>query len=517
MANPGGGSLPPEIINAVLRYLLPIESITFYESTGDTTSIHPSYKESRSSLASLCLVSKMFRNIATEILYQTALLDSKERLLCFFRTLLEAPSYQKYVRNLIWTGQISIEDEVNIKRTEPLHLTLNSEIEVHCISDDQITALTSLFNFESITHPTSSILAAVLYLSFRVRTLFLSIHPGLPPERTPGGLFRITSTPEQKALRTLFVRSTDQDPNQRTPLQTLETIILEPSYDHYVRTLNLAGVLSLHILPKLRHIILKGSPSFDCIVKARRQQPTVLQKIHTLYQVGHPFVRRDMALLVKAFPELITLHSEHRDEDSYSEVSSSSSNSDVTAFFNDPRDQEFLDNLHKLNTTLRSLSLSTVLGQSWSMRNTWGLRPRGLAQMEFLQHLRIDMIWLLGRIHVPSGNDVAALFPSSLVTVHLIDYWGETDLDTYWPPFEGDITSVQFFENILHSLHCSADLINLRSITVSSSNFDQSLLSESGIELVSAFTETKINLIFTSLDDSRATISSAWARTYIED
>ena len=94
--------------------------------------------------------------------------------------------------------------------------------------------------------------------------------------------------------------------------------------------------------------------------------------------------------------------------------------------------------------------------------------------MEFLQHLRVDFVWL-----VPRGNPtqllrIASFLPPSIKSLHLLDHWG-VDMTSFamakYPEFPEGMLPVEFLHLVLQSLlesYTSMGMINLREVKLSS-------------------------------------------------
>ncbi|KAH8784888.1 hypothetical protein F5883DRAFT_533725 [Diaporthe sp. PMI_573] len=105
----------------------------------------------------------------------------------------------------------------------------------------------------------------------------------------------------------------------------------------------------------------------------------------------------------------------------------------------------------------------------------------GLPQVPLIE-LTADCVWLFGRVDPSVAYQISSLLPSSLVSLHLIDYWAVSireegiKLDdeqlSYYPVFPSDLTPLDDVFAILHD-SCAAQHTRLKHITLSSPMFDE--------------------------------------------
>jgi len=122
----------------------------------------------------------------------------------------------------------------------------------------------------------------------------------------------------------------------------------------------------------------------------------------------------------------------------------------------------------KVSGTLENLSVTTSPGASWSDTNVSPQLPN-LDQMATLKHLRTESIWLFGRGDSFVALQLLDILPISLVHFHLIDYWGSSDINTFYPQFPSSLSLFGFYDQAFSRLYesCSMWLPNLKGIKLS--------------------------------------------------
>jgi hypothetical protein len=130
---------------------------------------------------------------------------------------------------------------------------------------------------------------------------------------------------------------------------------------------------------------------------------------------------------------------------------------------------------------LQYLSVTTPHDLSWhvfdlapSMSLTMSPFLRG---MEYLQHLRVDFIWLAARSNPSQLFHIASLLPPSIKSLHLLDYWGiaiTSGLPERYPGFPDDMPAIDFIHLVLEHLlesFTSMGLTSLREVKLSSKEY----------------------------------------------
>jgi hypothetical protein len=92
--------------------------------------------------------------------------------------------------------------------------------------------------------------------------------------------------------------------------------------------------------------------------------------------------------------------------------------------------------------------------------------------MTALNHLTTEVLWLFGKTN-PSALDVESLLPPSLVSLHLVDYWGVSKWKEYYPDFPDDSTPLEFLTKTMRHLHigCYTVLSKLKAVRLTSPYF----------------------------------------------
>lgn len=155
--------------------------------------------------------------------------------------------------------------------------------------------------------------------------------------------------------------------------------------------------------------------------------------------------------LTTIFPKLVSLEAEY---------------DDGSRKIND-LDTTVSEALLNVSGTLENLSLTTSPEASWSDEN---VLPQllNLNRMIALEHLTTESIWLFGRGESFTTLQLLDILPGSLVRFHLIDYWGNSNIDAFCPHFPNALSLLGFYDQLFSTLHknYSTRLHNFRDITL---------------------------------------------------
>ncbi|KAH8807672.1 hypothetical protein F5884DRAFT_789815, partial [Xylogone sp. PMI_703] len=177
---------------------------------------------------------------------------------------------------------------------------------------------------------------------------------------------------------------------------------------------------------------------------------------------------------------------------------------------------------------LQYLSMTTTHKLTWSglERSYWlhsnDTMPPFLRQMKSLQYLRVDFIWLAPRDDPGQLLHIASQLPTSIKSLHLLDYWGiamtKTRHDMY-PVFPNNMPPLEFMYLVLESLlqnYSLMGLTSLREVKLSSMQlyaWDLMITPtafESRRRLIEKFSQAGICLTLTGLREVRREEDEWW-------
>lgn len=486
--------------------------------------LRPHVLENRRTLWAACLVSRQISAVARDRLYKAVLINDCHGLLYLFRTLRTVPKLRILVRSFFWTGTLPQSDSDD---TECVDL-MPSLGAVFAALPPPVTDEDALFhrflNADNLAQLRAwQLLAVILAIMPKLTTLFLVIGHLLPPprmqqvyidEELDGGgtaeeradliLFR-QETFELIAIRALITED-EMIPTTlgRPILPELQLFMLDHTSDTtpFVGACRGEDVVDglLRLCPQLRYIQTKGSLHF-----LRLSEPAPSTSMKSLLVRRVIFPTSDFPTLVEMQPNLASLRivlldgDEHHNPDSWG------------------RSFEELTKLRQL----RYLSLTTPHDISWSGSHSHPIMPPFLRRMGSLQHLRVDFIWLAA-INDPSPLlHLASFLPSSIKSLHLLDYWGvdmtSTRRDKY-PEFPDGILPLEFMHQVLENLlqnSASMGLTSLRHVRLSSLECTRDRLHWTTIRishhsLMRRFQEARICLEMTGLEEAREEEDGWW-------
>ncbi|KAI0534943.1 hypothetical protein GGR58DRAFT_30765 [Xylaria digitata] len=170
---------------------------------------------------------------------------------------------------------------------------------------------------------------------------------------------------------------------------------------------------------------------------------------------------------------------------------------------------------------LQYLSLTTPHDLTWFNEDPHLTLSKFLRQMESIQHLRIDMIWLADRNDPCLLFRIASLLPPSVQSLHLLDYWAismTSNRRDRHPVFPKNMTATEFMQLVLENLlqnYRANGLTSLREVKLSSSEYakDRSRWTgarQSLFRLIWRFSQAGIRLIVTGHEEARDEEEGWW-------
>lgn len=214
--------------------------------------------------------------------------------------------------------------------------------------------------------------------------------------------------------------------------------------------------------PKLRRLEVKQSPNFRAISRNVQQTVGTLNNMKELLFFSGRLDQGDMAAMVSAFPRLVSLRAEFRhlsNNPSFLALPSGTSEA-----------------LLNVSGTLETLSLATypAEGDWFRSKSSPSSLPSSLStlnQMVKLKDLTVESIWLFGTQYPDVALQLSHLLPASLVRLHLVDRWGDSEPAHFYPGFPEDWSPLVFYEGLVQALckECHTYFSGLREVTFASS------------------------------------------------
>ncbi|KAE9372621.1 hypothetical protein N431DRAFT_439698 [Stipitochalara longipes BDJ] len=475
--------LPQELLLRIIDYLLPTGRVTTLESWADTPQLNRSLVESRAVLCNICHVSRQFNAIATSFLYKVVVLKNRRELLCFFRTLLSARHLRPLVSSFAWVGTLSGLG-TRLQQGEPTKDEEMERVISQCWSgidwppasaeDVFIVRRLNLDPTNPRTFRAFQILGAILGMVSQLKSLFTllgSVSDGVIQRG------QLPECPELLSIGRLLAPETwmygsyesanivDPPPISLHILQSLQTITLEPHSERNTQIYYPTPVLELisRFCPCLERIEIKGINHWrimfpdDTGLKPELVNGNAKELI--LRRAWHP--QGSIPVIGSVFPNLRRLYAEWDD-----------GSSDTLPGFQWPTDRDICKGLSKMKQTLEVLHLTTTPGSSWQRSNFPSLLSPALGRMTALKHLTTETLWLFGKIN-PSALDIESLLPSSLVSLHLVDYWGVSEGKEFYLDFSDGSSPLEFLTKTMRHLHigCYTSLSKLKAVRLTSPYF----------------------------------------------
>jgi len=480
-----------------MNFLLPAGGIrvTTLESWADAPQLDRSFLESRSALHSLCQVSHNFNAVATSYPYKIVVLKSRKDLICFFRTLLSARHLRPLVSSLVWVGVLSglgalvqnvaqlgeaIEDEEMERVASQYWIGIDWPPAV--AEDISIIRRLNLDPSNSLTFRHFQIFGAILGMTLQLESLFTTLGCVSPGVIMAG---RYPECPELLGIERLLapaqwmygehesISSVDLPTSSLRALKSLRTITLEAHSGAAAQTNPPALVLRLFLefCPCLERIEIKASNHWRCLLTDQRRseepRPGVVHgNVKELILRWAYFPQSSLPVIGRVFPNLRRLYAEWGDESNYTSPNYGSpgmgwqSESDISP------------GLAGLEQTLELLHLTTKPGSSWVEPSFPSVLFPTLGRMTTLNHLTTETLWLFGKAN-DFTLDLESLLPPSLISLHLIDYWGVSEWDSFYPDFFDGSNQFELLTKIMRHLHvgCYTFLSKLKAIRLTSPYF----------------------------------------------
>lgn len=536
-------TLPNELKIKVMRQLVPFSvSITDYSSTPGQATRRPDNEPwaSRQALAVACLASRELKTICKPLLYEAVALKDCRELLCLLRTLAIDPGLRSWVRRFAWVNLIR-----NVDVNQPI-VEMGPELDGLLVEfsaiwprtgrDNMLSELFQLRTTDLASFSLWKVLGVVVATLRHVRTLFLT-HGGpqldsrgqeyhaehdaiahlLSPALLPASelWYTVTRPDIDRADPTgSAARIHQQD---RRHFLMLEEIIIDTCdrAQDYTAAIKTPWTLWFLILncPRLRRVELKGTTGFWAIL-----DPVLLRNSNR-NQPERPLIApRNLLLLPQPVGAKVQKLVMHRLEWAHWEIMQNifpNLERLVTVFQHGDwrcrrrrpqRPDKLINIVPDLGRsitlwqgTLRSLTLTgffssngkmlgngyhdnLLLGYRWLIVDMPPFLSPGLPQVP-LTELTTDCVWLFGRVDPSVAFQIPSLIPSSLVSLHLIDYWAvpideevfeEGEWLRYYPAFPSGLTPLGFLDKVFSILHdsCATEHARLEHITLSSPLFD---------------------------------------------
>lgn len=440
-------TLPDELKVKIMRTFVPSSiSCTNYDSSRFGPLQRPDNKPwaSRQTLAAFCLASNQLNAICSPLLLEVVALRNHREVMCFLRSLMRNHNLRARVRRL---GYVCLARIDNKNRRIPEAAPTSKGPMVGDPSSWPITgpdrAMINMFHLGAkdminSLDATQKALAVILAMLPRVEALFLthgangfgSLWPSFDMEQDP--VARLLNPPLQS-------------------LATLEDIIVDSHSNTW--TLWFLILNCRH----LRRVVLKGPVKFDAKVSLREwrinqldsaeiesQRPPMMQQVQLLSRAAVGNIQElslyksrtvKWDIIPKIFPDLKRLSTVFADTGWRDAFWSDDWTSRQPVRLPDALGQVIA--LYK--SSLRSLTVTDALsdnewtsgeGRRWDSSSTAffyvapipPLLSPGLAQVPLVE-LTTDCAWLFGRDDTTISYQISSLLPSSLVSLHLIDYW----------------------------------------------------------------------------------------------
>ncbi|KAL2285381.1 hypothetical protein FJTKL_08300 [Diaporthe vaccinii] len=539
----GGGTisllnLPQDIFLGILDQLRPDGPLTTYESRARRPIGRPSHVECRTSLLNACLASKELYGLVIPCLYRNSLIRDRRELFHFFRTLARRPDRRPMVRSFAWVGILRGEAVKPGSSAALLHeeATMIAE-RWNSIKDEwpcdrldhDIAELLKINGPDTLKD--CKLLGAVLALCPRIKWLFMRNGGtrGIP-------LDGFNVCPESDAVtpflrRYVFGESRESQgsvrPYDHHFLQDLQSLTID---DHNgegerLRTEIILAGLFLNS-PLLRRLEVKHPPHF-AYIKTNFRTPgedskPLAENVEEVLVFCGDDPQDDMSAIV-AFPKLRTLRAEFRD--------GSASPLEIFSFPHPrPRIPGALLNVSK---TLETLCLTTS-PETYPAEGRWESKtyPSSLStlnQMTKLKDLTTECIWLFGSADPAVALQLPHLLPPSLARLHLIDYWGNSNLAEFYPEFPDGWSVLDFYVHVFQALRNECQVYNrdLKEVTFASNYLtshaeatapfrgrfqDETEITQARLQILKVLF-SQVGVIFNVLthEESTAMIHARWA------
>lgn len=317
-------------------------------------------------------------------------------------------------------------------------------------------------------------------------------------------------------------------------LQDLEVLTIE-AHSNMAAGVNTERILAGLFMnsPLLRRVEVKQSPIFEAILRDLRppmeHQNPLTDNVEEVLLLNGDHPQDDMAAIVAIFPRLVSLWAEFKDGSARPQL----------VYHLPPEASEAL---LRVSETLETLSLTTTPKTSCRWANGQWIRhesyPSSLStlnQMAKLKNLTTESIWLFGTEDpVSVAMQLPHLLPPSLVRLHLIDYWGNSDPVKFYPEFSDNWGPLEFYVNIFEALQreCHLHLSELREVTLASTylcihaqaavstseqgQHEENAITQALVRLLKLrFAHVGVHFSIISPEESIAMVHAGWADTHV--
>lgn len=586
--------LPSELKIKVMRQLVHCGSITDYDYQPGQA-IRRAGNEpwvSRQSLAAACLASRQLEIICKPLLYESVALKDCRELLCLLRSLANNPRLRARVRRFAW---VHLVHDVDINQPVVNMSSMLEGLVSECRSvwpktprDRIVAELFQLWQTDPASFFLWKVLGVVISTLPRVQSLFIT-HGGLQLDcngankSAEHNAIAHLLTPALLPASTIWQEIDRSDPSgsgprirQRNPrsLRMLEEIIID-SWDTEVGEIA-TGVKTARSLwylmlncPHLRRVELKGEVPFNAMLDPMAGASILpLPAVH-LYappnflllpqpvgaKVRELVIHRSEAIqwdfMLAIFPNLERLVTIFQDGDWRSQHHRPLPPISDVPFPIIPPDMRRSIPLDEI--PLRSLTVTGFLsnngqttekgytsnadwGPHWVIKDLAPLFSPRLLELP-LTELTTDCVWLFGREDPSKAYEARSLLPSSLNSLHLIDYWAvPVDEDVveggerlgYYPVFPSGLSPICFLAKVFAILYNSyaTEQSRLQSITLSSPIFDEAgrwstpdtqPIDRDDVRMWkenfrNSFSRIGVRFSFTTMRELERTVRSSWAR-----
>ncbi|RFU27784.1 hypothetical protein B7463_g8563, partial [Scytalidium lignicola] len=508
--------MSPELWLKILHHYVPSDAPTTIAIQSSKAELRPHILEYRWTLWAACQVSRQVGASATLCLYQAVLINDLRELLYFYRTLRTVPKLQTLVRSFSWTGLLPQSDAEDTECVDLMPSLVPVFTSLPPPVTEKDTLLHQYLHGDNLAEFRAwQLLGVVLAIIPKLTTLFLVLGRLMPGLRIQPRLLYYEfgdreSTAEERADLFKF----RQEAYEFFAIRLLDPVLASAGYpflpelqililDHISNVPPIAfnndGVIEdlQRLCPQLRYIQTKSRIHLANAV----EEPACSTSMKSLLVRNQRFPASDFPRMQVIYPNLISLrivllsgHETHPLFDSFKALT-------------------------KLRH-LQYLSMTTPHDITWAFLDRHPTMSPFLHQMESLQHLRVDFIWLTPRNNPSRLLHIASLLPPSIKSLHLLDYWAiamtSTDRDKY-PVFPDDMPALEFLhlmlENLLRSC-TSMGLINLKEVKLSSIQYAKgrmlTIARASLSSLIRQFWQAGICLTMTGLEEARNEEEGWW-------
>jgi len=483
--------LPTELEEAIFSHLIPTGAVTSRQSVGENPQLSEEYDQFNDTLAHICLASRRFHQIATRILYHTAVLKDIRQLVLFFRTLATTPHLRHVVLRLVWAGfippAIPSGEHTGLTASRSMMALVGDTWLLDSLRDSwratkwprpgdkQAEKIARhLYLVDPVHFCSGHILGAVLALAPRLQSLFTVLNQTNRMIISPKGRV-LRRCPEFSGVLQipewdLFQYHSALPGSVPYPLRcrflhSLKSISIEPHSDRNAESYWTLFILEplLRSCPSLESIEIKGTASWrELRTRGDDWQPPAVtsDKVTQLVLTRATHPEDNMPTIADTFPKLQSM---------YAEFVESSHAGTYRAWLTK---EHFQNALASLSETLVTLHFTSSPEEAWKFISVEPLLHPVLQDMRSLKHLVVEFAWVFGWENLVVAFD-SSFLPRSLVSLHVIDFWGGAG-KLYYPHFPGGVGPLEYLGNMLDGIlkGCQVGhLTEFRALRVTSSCF----------------------------------------------